>query len=122
MSDGMSDARDYGPSLSKHGPPIVSKEGQPIKGHDCIYCGGPAGINTVERPEGPMHYSRISCAEFLKSEVTRINLQNEALVETCKTVRRQIEDFGNLSDSEIVKLLSAAIDGCAVNRKDEASQ
>lgn len=31
MSDGMSDARDYGPSLSKHGPPIVSHEGKPVR-------------------------------------------------------------------------------------------
>jgi hypothetical protein len=30
MSDGMSDARDYGPSLSKHGRPIVSNEGKPV--------------------------------------------------------------------------------------------
>lgn len=30
MSDGMSDGRDYGPSLSKHGPPIVSKDGKPV--------------------------------------------------------------------------------------------
>lgn len=29
MSDGMSDARNYGPSLSKHGPPILSREGIP---------------------------------------------------------------------------------------------
>jgi len=27
MSDGMSDARDYGPSLSKHGPPLVVGRG-----------------------------------------------------------------------------------------------
>lgn len=30
MSDGMSDAKNYGPSLSKHGPPIVSRHGQPL--------------------------------------------------------------------------------------------
>lgn len=29
MSDGMSDARDYGPSLSKHGAPLVSDHGKP---------------------------------------------------------------------------------------------
>lgn len=31
MSDGMSDARDYGPSLRKHGPPILSRHGEPVK-------------------------------------------------------------------------------------------
>ncbi len=30
MGDGMSHGRDYGPFLSKHGPPIVSKEGKPV--------------------------------------------------------------------------------------------
>ncbi len=30
MSDGMSDARNYGPSLSKHGPPLVCLEGRPL--------------------------------------------------------------------------------------------
>lgn len=35
MSDGMSDARDYGPSLSKHGAPILSKHGKPVMNGDC---------------------------------------------------------------------------------------
>lgn len=30
MSDGMSDAKNYGPSLSKHGPPIISQNGKPL--------------------------------------------------------------------------------------------
>jgi len=30
MSDGMSDARDYGPSLSKHGAPLISDKGKPL--------------------------------------------------------------------------------------------
>jgi hypothetical protein len=30
MSDGMSDARDYGPSLSKHGAPLISDHGKPL--------------------------------------------------------------------------------------------
>lgn len=45
----------------------------------CIYCGGPAGINVVERPTGPLHYSRISCAEFLLAERARLNRQIEDL-------------------------------------------
>lgn len=31
MSDGMSDAKAYGPGLSKHGAPLVSLEGRPEK-------------------------------------------------------------------------------------------
>lgn len=30
MSDGMSDGKNYGPSLSKHARPIISREGKPI--------------------------------------------------------------------------------------------
>lgn len=35
MSDGMSDARDYGPTLSKHGPPMFSVRGQPSLREAC---------------------------------------------------------------------------------------
>ena len=38
----------------------------------CIFCGGPAGINVVERPGGPLHYSRIECSEFLKAENAKL--------------------------------------------------
>jgi hypothetical protein len=35
MSDGMSDGRDYGPSLSKHSPPVISKDGKPVEFQKC---------------------------------------------------------------------------------------
>jgi hypothetical protein len=35
----------------------------------CIYCGGPAGLDVVPRPEGVEHYSKIACAEWLKKKV-----------------------------------------------------
>lgn len=35
----------------------------------CIYCGGPAGIDVVERPEGPEHYSKVECAKNLKNSL-----------------------------------------------------
>lgn len=34
MSDGMSDGRDYGPSLSKHGAPLLSQDGKPLNEHE----------------------------------------------------------------------------------------
>lgn len=30
MSDGMSDGKNYGPLLSKHGQPILSQDGKPV--------------------------------------------------------------------------------------------
>lgn len=35
MSDGMSDGRNYGPFLSKHGPPIISRDGKPVPVDTC---------------------------------------------------------------------------------------
>ncbi len=41
MGDGMSHGRDYGPSLSKHGAPIISRDGKPlpVERRYCIKCG-----------------------------------------------------------------------------------
>lgn len=37
-----------------------------------VFCGGPAGINVVDRPSGPLHYSRIDCSEFLLVDNVRL--------------------------------------------------
>lgn len=53
MSDGMSDARDYGPSLSKHEPPLLSKNGEPyVPDEKCVRpgCAHPWGDHWDEGP------------------------------------------------------------------------
>lgn len=48
-------------------------------GDPCANCGGPLGIDLIGTDKGWAHYSKISCFEFLRSEVQRINLQIDEL-------------------------------------------
>lgn len=70
MSDGMSDGRDYGPFLSKHGAPIVSQDGKPVGSlPGCWRCkkSAPTGLAWVEI--GDAGYD---LCEACRSEMTEV--------------------------------------------------
>lgn len=76
MSDGMSDGRNYGPSLSKHGPPLVSRDGRPVKCNAC----GVEGVHPIE-----------ICLSMVRSELEVAKLQ---VADLRKFVERIVTDYG----------------------------
>jgi hypothetical protein len=86
MSDGMSDGRDYGPSLSKHGKPIISQNGKPVDEPAC----GTHGDKMMWDAG-----TDVACVACLRAELERTKLQVAQLEAKLKSARDQRDTFEN---------------------------